>query len=429
VAGFYIGAMLRLWPLALIVVALALPDTAAACHPVADPPPPGYRDHGCGDSKEGTPGAKAPPAASAADPGRWLLTGATYLPIRYWQGLTADPSGRRVFFAGTTEGLWRTTPRLRQTAGKASAIPPQVKSAEGYNHIGDPSWDAAEGGRVLLPLECYTPGTGDTNPCDTGSLGVADPATLAWRYYVKLDPAEIPKAMWAEVSPDGSQVWTSSGADLLAYSAGDVSAANAAPAGAPIRSVGRLPGAVPPSGITGAVFRAGRLLLAGDDTGPFQIWSIDPATGARELEVERRICGESEGLHVMRTLGGALHWLIAPVAIGCPRATFGPDSALLHFTPRSGAHALRVFARVRRVRRASAAAGRRVSVGVRVKGLRGPRPVAGVRVSLAGYSARTNRHGHAVITGRFYRSGRYGVLARKGTRFGLSGFVRVNAAR
>jgi hypothetical protein len=386
--------MLRLLPLALVVAALALPTSA-----------------------------------SAADPGRWLLTGATSVPVRYFQGLTADPSGRRVFFVGQAEGLWRTTPRLRQTAGRANAIPPQVKSAEGYNHIGDPTWDNAEGGRVLLPLECFTPGVGDTNPCDTGSFGVADPSTLAWRYYVKLDPAEIPKAMWAEVSPDGSLVWTSSGSDLLAYSAGDVSAANAAPGAAPIRSVQRLSGAVPPSGITGAVFRAGRLLLAGDDAGPFQVWSIDPATGARELEIERRICGESEGLHVMRTLGGELHWLIAPVGIGCPRLTFGPDSALLHFAPRSGSHSLRVFARVRRVRRASAAAGRRVSVGVRVKGLRGPRPVAGVRVSLAGYTARTNRHGHAVIRGRFYRSGRYGVLARKGTRFGQSGFVRVNAAR
>jgi hypothetical protein len=421
--------MLRLCPLALLLVALALPDAAAACHPVADPPPPGYRDHGCGDTTKGTRGAKGPPSFTAADPGRWLLTGVSYLPTAYWQGLTADPSGRRVFFTGTTEGLWRTTPRLRQTARKPSAIPANVKSAEGYNHIGDPSWDSAEGGRVLLPLECFTPGLGDTNPCDTGSFGVADPSTLAWRYYVKLDPAEIPKAMWAEVSPDGSLVWTSSGPDLLAYAAASVSQANAAPGAAPIRSVQRLPGAVPPSGITGAVFRAGRLLLAGDDAGPFQVWSIDPATGIREVEIERRICGESEGLHVMRTMGGELHWLIAPVGIGCPRLTFGPESALLHFTPRSGTHSLRVFARVRRGRRGSAAAGRRVRVGVRVKGLRGPRPVAGVRVSLAGYSARTDRHGHAVITGRFYRSGRYGVLARKGTRFGLSGFVRVSVSR
>ena len=51
-------------------------------------------------------------------------------------------------------------------------------------------------------MECFTSGVGNT--CGTGAFGVADPATLQFRYYVKLDPAEIPKAMWAETSPDGS---------------------------------------------------------------------------------------------------------------------------------------------------------------------------------------------------------------------------------
>src|SRR5215210_1257068 len=367
-----------------------------------------------------------PASARPGSEARWLLTGASSIPINYWQGLTADPASRRVFFTGTSEGLWRTTPRLRQTAGRPTPIPAGVKAAEGYNHIGDPSWDNAEGGRVLLPLECYTPLGPDTNPCDTGSFGVADPATLAWRYYVKLDPAEIPKAMWAEASPDGSQIWTSSGNDLLAYSAADVSPAHAAPGAAPIHSIARLPGAVPPSGVTGAVFRQGRLLLAGAVGTTFQIWSVDPATGARQLELQQRICGESEGLHVMRTLGGELHWLIAPFAHGCPRPTYGPESALLHFSRQSGAHALRVFARTPPGR---AAAGRRVRVGVVVKGMRGRRGVRGVRVSFAGYSARTNRRGRAVITGRFYGPGRYKVLARKGSRFGLSRFLRVNVIR
>jgi hypothetical protein len=392
--------MVRLWPLSLVLLAGLLAGLLAS-----------------------------PASGQVGTEPRWLLTGASSIPTTYWQGLTADPAARRVFFTGTSEGLWRTTPRLRQTAGRPLAIPASVKAAEGYNHIGDPSWDNAEGGRILLPLECFTPLQQDTNPCDTGSFGVADPATLGWRYYVKLDPAEIAKAMWAEISPDGSQVWTSSGGDLLAYSTADVSSANAAPGPAPIRSVARLPGAVPPSGITGAVFHGGRLLLAGDDAGPFQIWSVDPATGSRRLEIQRRICGESEGLHVMRTLGGRLHWLIAPFAPGC-RPTFGPESALLHYSRQSGAHTLRVFARTppgRPLR--SAQAGRRVRVGVVVKGLRGPRGVPGVRVSFAGYSARTNRRGRAIISGRFYGPGRYRVVARKGGRFGISRFLRVNVAR
>ena len=122
--------------------------------------------------------------------------------------------------------------------GRPGAIPPAVEQAEGYNHIGDPTWDPGEGGRVLLPLECFTPGVGNT--CGTGSFGVADPATLDFRYYVKLDPAEIPKAMWAETSPDGSLIWTSSGDDLLAYRSTEVSQANRAPAGPLLEPVRRL---------------------------------------------------------------------------------------------------------------------------------------------------------------------------------------------
>jgi hypothetical protein len=183
--------------------------------------------------------AAVAPAAQAQDPGRWLLTGATSVPNTYWQGLTSDPAEQRVFFTGVFEGLWRTTPLLRQTAGEGNAIPPLVRLIEGYNHIGDPTWDPAEGGRVLLPLECFTSGVGNT--CGTGSFGVADPETLGMRYYVKLDPAEIPKAMWAETSPDGELVWTSSGADLLAYRSGDVVPASAAPGAPPIRAAARVP--------------------------------------------------------------------------------------------------------------------------------------------------------------------------------------------
>ena len=358
------------------------------------------------------------PAASAKDPGRWLLTGASSIPTDYWQGLSADPAGRNVYFAGTFEGLWRTDRLLRRTAGVAQAIPADVKAREGYNHIGDPSFDEAEGGRVLLPLECFSPGAADSNPCDTGSFGVADPDTLGWRYYVKLDPAEIPQAMWAETSPDGSRIWTSASRDLLAYAARDVSAASAAPGAAPIRAAARLAGAVPPSGVTGAVFRSGRLLLAGGDTTPFQVWSLDPASGRRRLEIEAAPCGESEGLHVMETLGGELHWLIAPFAIGC-NPTYGPGSALLHFT--RGRPGLRVSAK--RLRDGA----RRVRVRVRV--LRGGRPVRGARVSFAGSrTGRTNRRGYAVAAAPLAMPGRFKALARASGRHGVSGFVRVRRA-
>ena len=157
----------------------------------------------------------------------------------------ASPSIPRATSTSTASSSGSTgpTPSFTETGRNADVIPPDVHASEGYNHIGDISWDRAEGGRVLLPLECYVPnGPNGGNPCLHGSIGVADPGTLQWRYYVKLDPAEIPKAMWNEVSPDGTLVWTSSGGDLLAYRAADISLANAAPAHAPIHSVRRLQG-------------------------------------------------------------------------------------------------------------------------------------------------------------------------------------------
>ena len=251
-------------------------------------------------------------AASAADPGRWLITGASTVPVEYWQGLTSNPAKSAVYFAGPFQGLWSTTPTLRRTAALPAAIPASVISSEGYNHIGDPTWNPGDGGRVILPLECYDSSANPSNTCGNGAFGVADPRTLAWRYYVKLDRAEIPKAMWAETSPNGRLIWTSSGNDLLAYRSSDVTAAHAAPAAPPIRSVRRLKGAVPPSGVTGGVFVRGRLLLAGVSAGKHQIWSVNTRTGGRRLEFEADLCGEAEGLDQIQIAGGRLHWLLGP---------------------------------------------------------------------------------------------------------------------
>jgi hypothetical protein len=248
---------------------------------------------------------------------------------------------------------------------------------------------------------------------------VADPATLGFRYYVKLDPAEIPKAMWAETSPDGARVWTSSGSDLLTYRTADVSTANAAPAAAPIRAAGRLVGAVPPSGVTGAVFRHGRLLLAGQDGGVHQVWSLDPANGRRRLEIDMSICGESEGLDTFSALGGRLHWLIAPFDPGC-ELTFGPSSALLHFVPRPGRERLKVTV----VRWHGVVPG---AIAAKVLVTRRGRPVPNARVSLAGGHARTGRRGLARVSASLKLPGRFKVLARRGGGYGVSAFLEVLA--
>jgi hypothetical protein len=355
--------------------------------------------------------------AAARDPGRWTLTGWSSVPIKYWQGVATAGQGKPLFFSGVTTGLHRTAPNLSETASADPVIPATVLATEGYNHVGDIGY---QGGRVLLPLECYTPGAPNGgNTCWTGSIGVADPATLAFQFYVKLDPAEIPKAMWVEASPDGQLLWTSSGPDLLAYSAADVAAANAAPGAAPIHSVRRLAGAVPPSGVTGAAFYRGRMLLAGAQGTTYQVWSVDIATGSRRLEVElANVQGEAEGLTQVPLLGGRLHFLVAPLAA---QPTFGPTVGLLHFTTgRWAGRGLAVRARATRQDTHRP----RVVVTVRHTG----RPVEGAAVSVAGFRAKTNGRGRALVKPVLALPGSFAAMAREGRMRGRSRFMHLGPA-
>ncbi len=192
---------------------------------------------------------------------------------------------------------------------------------------------------------------------------------------------------------------------------------NAAPAAPPIRAAGRLVGAVPPSGVTGAVFRHGRLLLAGQDGGVHQVWSVNPANGTRRLEIDMDICGEAEGLDTFRALGGRLHWLIAPFDPGC-ELTFGPSSVLLHFVPRRGRERLDV-----RILSVAGEVPGTIEVKLLIK--RHGRPLRHVRVSFAGGHARASRWGVARVSASLKLPGRFKVLARKGGRYGLSTFVEL----
>ncbi|HEY7074295.1 MAG TPA: hypothetical protein VH418_02950 [Solirubrobacteraceae bacterium] len=264
-------------------------------------------------------------AARAADPGRWRLVGTTSIPTAYWQGTTSSPDGRRLYFDGVFAGLFRTDRHLVQRAGRPVEIPAAVTAKYGFNHIGDITWNR---GRVLLPLECYTAGAPNGgNTCGRGAFAVAEPVTLRWRYLVLLDRRAIAKAMWAETSPDGRLVWTSSGRDLLAYRSRDVARRHTRP----LRPVRRLRRAVPPTGVTGAVFHRGRLLLAGQRGTDFEVWSVNLATGRRRLEIQRTLHGESEGLDVVR---GVLHWIVTPAdPTGGPPTFPGPRNTLLSFRP------------------------------------------------------------------------------------------------
>ena len=345
------------------------------------------------------------PAARAADPGRWRDAGRSIIPITYFQGVTSDTAGN-LWFDGIQVGLYRTTPRLSQVSAVEDVIPPDVTATEGYNHVGDLSFDeTAGGGRVLLPLECYDPGRDPANFCGTGAIGVADPRTLAWRYYVKLDPADIPKAMWCEIDPAGRLLWTSSGDDLLAYRTSDVSLSHAAPTGPTIRPVRRLAGAVPPTGITGATFYARRLLVAGADGTTFRVWSIDIRTGRRRLEIERTFSGESEGLDSLRGLDGTLHWQVQPIT-DTPPPTFAEPS-LLHFQPVPKPELqVRVSPRVIH-------AGDRAKLSVTVRGAwrAAHQELPGATVRVAGQRGVTRSSGAATFRVRPRRAGRLRVRA------------------
>jgi hypothetical protein len=359
------------------------------------------------------------------DLGRWLLTGASSVPDDYWQGLTSDPSDSRLFFIGPSQGLWQTTPELVQTAGVSKAIPTAVKQSVGYNHIGDPTWLDGEGGRIVLPMECYNPAQDPSNTCGKGAFGIADPGTLAFRYYVQLDPKFIPKAMWAETSPNGKLIWTSVDNDLLAYRASDVTQANAAPLGPMLEPVKTLPGAVPPTGVTGAVFRHGNLLIAGESNHDYEVWSVNTKTGARKLKIEQHFCGESEGLDLFSQLGGRLHWILAPSDDSGCKLTFGPTSALLHFVRRPARQ--RYDVNLTHLVLGVSSGSNETQVSATIKVTRdGSHPVHGATVRFADGRARTGHGGVGIVSTTLETGGRFSAYARKDKRFGISNRVGIN---
>jgi hypothetical protein len=321
----------------------------------------------------------------------------------YRQGLASDPAVT-VFFSGSDAGVYRTR-NLVEQARNTSPIPPDVAQAEKYNHIGDIAWDAAEQGRLLLPLESYTPFGPDPNPSKTGSVAVMDPVTLKWRYYVKLDPAEIAKTQWLATDAPRGLVWTLAGSDLLAYKLADITAANAAPAGPVISSVRRIPG-VAPNGAGGAAVLGGRIYFSTRAPGVDQIVSVEPGTGATQVEAEIPGNNEPEGMDAGPYLGGLLHWQM--VQGGGLSAT-----TLVSLVPQGAP--LRVTLSKARVRAGKptplTATVTAATTGYRV-------PLAGVRVTIAGRSAKTGGDGRAKLSVTLTR-GSYRALAfLKGLRTG-----------
>jgi hypothetical protein len=270
-------------------------------------------------------------------------------------------------------------------------------------------------------MECFNPAQDPSNTCGKGAFGIADPQTLAFRYYVQLAPKFIPKAMWAETSPDGKLIWTSSGNDLIAYSASQVTQANAAPSGPQLKPVETLKNAVPPTGVTGAVFRHGQLLIAGESNHDYDVWAVNTKTGESKLKLEQHLCGESEGLDLFSGLGGRLHWILAPSdSSGC-NLSFGPTSALMHFKRSPGHQRYRV-----KVLDVQGTDPRETLVALKV--IRGAdHPVEGAKVKFAGFpsTARTDSRGLAKVSADIAMPGYFEAIAVKGKRYGLSAAVTV----
>jgi hypothetical protein len=293
-------------------------------------------------------------APAAAD---WRLSNTTFASILYNQGITFDQARGDFFLDGvtstSTSGLYRTNSDLSLTAADFNIIP---GTTEGYNHAGDLSFDPLRR-RVLLPLECYYPANGG-NTCRVGAIGVADPTTLRFLYYVNLAPGQIAKAMWVEASPDGRWIWTSSGTHLLVYRASDVNpqVAGQQRAGTTGGIVGEDLGAVlPTDGVTGASFytdpftHTRHLLLAlnqgtyaetvsydlGPGQGPPRLTSPTPTS---LITVPQSFLDhESEGLAISRPLnlstplGGVLHWQMLPVI-----TLLSLYSRILSYSPSAG---------------------------------------------------------------------------------------------
>lgn len=330
-------------------------------------------------------------AAPGAAASSWVLTAASPAPASTGTGLAQDERGARYLTGERT--LLRTDERLRPGLVLRPAIPGGLASAPGFARLGDPGWDPARG-RLVVPLACAS----GTAGCGRGGLSVYG-RDLVWDLAVTLDPGDGPPAAWAAPAPDGTLVWTSAGADLIAYRSDDLALAGASAHGAPVSAAVRLPGAAPGGSVSGGAFWEGRLYIASQEGEMGRVHSVDPAAPVPRLEIERALTGTARGLDAGPAPGGVLHWLVAEGA--------GPAARLLTFA-RAGEVSLTAAVDRRTLR-----AGRPATIGVTVRQTLSGRtaPLSGALVGAGAASARTDDDGHAELRVRPLRAGRLEVRA------------------
>ena len=85
--------------------------------------------------------------AAGHGPKRWRFEGPSNIRFEYFQGVTSDSAGH-FYFDGVFTGLYRTDARLREQARNPKVSPDSVTRIEGYDHIGDITWEACSTGTL-----------------------------------------------------------------------------------------------------------------------------------------------------------------------------------------------------------------------------------------------------------------------------------------
>jgi len=234
----------------------------------------------------------------------WTLTTA----LERGQGVSTD--GTYYYFSGTYSLDKATVNGISDVTTNAAAIPSQLSSQYGSNHIGDTDY---YGGYVVAPIE---DGSNYQHPL----LALFNASNLSYtgRYVqlpLNLMPGGVP---WVAVDAAAGLVytapWNQSSADggnhLVVYSLNDLLTLPSGSALPVLRTV-TLP--QPLSRIQGAKMWRGQLWASADVSGNKSVWTVDPTTGATAEQFTQDVQpnDEVEGLVALDlgSGGGQLHIL------------------------------------------------------------------------------------------------------------------------
>ena len=224
------------------------------------------------------------------------------------QGVSTD--GTYYYFSGTYSLDKATVNGINDVTTNAAAIPSQLASQYGSNHIGDTDY---YGGYVIAPIE---DGSNYQHPL----LALFNASNLSYtgRYAqlpLNLMPGGVP---WVAVDAAAGLVytapWNQSAADgsnhLVVYSLDDLLTLPSGSALPVLRTV-TLP--QPLSRIQGTKMWRGQLWASADISGNKSVWTVDPNTGAvaEQFTQDVQPNDEVEGLAVLDlgSGGGQLHIL------------------------------------------------------------------------------------------------------------------------